>query len=199
MVDTAAILRKPTLVGKSVTLVPLGPEHAEALHAFTAEPDLRRLTGTHRRFTREDIELWCAGRAEQDDRVDLAIVQRATGATIGDTALLEIDLANESAGFRIALTGGSLGRGYGAEATRLVLDHAFGAVGVHRVHLEVFTFNERAIRCYRRCGFVPEGRQREALVWDGARHDVLVMGVLRPDWVARQADGPAAPNRYTAG
>ncbi len=35
-------------------------------------------------------------------------------------------------------------RGYGTEATRLMLDHAFGTLGLHRIALFVFEFNERA-------------------------------------------------------
>ena len=50
------------------------------------------------------------------------------------------------------------GHGYGTEATQLMVDHAFGTLGLHRIALYVFEFNERAIRAYRRCGFVIEGR-----------------------------------------
>ncbi|MEJ7697044.1 MAG: GNAT family protein [Candidatus Limnocylindrales bacterium] len=42
------------------------------------------------------------------------------------------------------------GRGFGGEATRLMLDHAFTSLGLHRIALYVFQFNERAIRAYRR-------------------------------------------------
>ena len=44
-----------------------------------------------------------------------------------------------------------------------MLDHAFGTLGLHRIALFVFEFNERAIRTYKRCGFVVEGRARESI------------------------------------
>ena len=47
------------------------------------------------------------------------------------------------------------------------LDHAFTRLNLHRVSLSVFAFNERAIRSYRRVGFVLEGRSREAIHRDG--------------------------------
>ncbi|WP_372444787.1 GNAT family N-acetyltransferase [Crossiella equi] len=75
---------------------------------------------------------------------------------------------------------GNLGRGHGPEATRLRLAHAFDRVGLHRVDLEVFAYNERAIRAYAKCGFTEEGRKREALRWDGAWHDVVLMSALAP-------------------
>jgi RimJ/RimL family protein N-acetyltransferase len=84
--------------------------------------------------------------------------------------------------FRIALAGPhAFGRGYGTEATRLVLDFAFDTVGLHRVGLEVFDFNPRAQRVYEKCGFVREGVLRDALRWDGRRHDALAMSVLATD------------------
>jgi hypothetical protein len=69
------------------------------------------------------------------------------------------------------------GQGYGTEVTRLAIDHAL-AVGLHRVSLTVFAFNPRARRVYEKCGFVLEGRLRDALYWDGEWHDDLVMSVV---------------------
>src|SRR5439155_22428443 len=78
----------------------------------------------------------------------------------------------------------------GTEATRLMVDHAFGTLGLHRVALSVFEFNERAIRAYTSCGFLTEGRAREAVWRDGRWWDELSMSVLAPEWHARRR--PAA-------
>ena len=71
-----------------------------------------------------------------------------------------------------------LGKGLGREVIRLMLAHAFGALGLHRVSLRVVAYNTRAIRCYSACGFVVEGREREAALVSGERHDDIIMGVL---------------------
>ena len=55
-----------------------------------------------------------------------------------------------------------LDRGLGTEALRLALGFGF-ATGLHRVSVRVLTSNARAIACYRKCGFVEEGREREAV------------------------------------
>ncbi|WP_030430157.1 GNAT family N-acetyltransferase [Allokutzneria albata] len=180
MIDRAAIADKPTLFGSRVALVPLGPEHAEDSFAATKEPEGRRLTGTHREFTLDVIQRWCETRAEQTDRIDLAVIDRATGGFVGELALNEIDFDNLSAGYRIALTEGATGRGMGTEATRLVLAYAFERIGLHRVQLEVYDFNPRAIACYRKCGFEIEGTLRDALLWDGQWHDAHVMAAVAP-------------------
>ncbi|MCP3801367.1 GNAT family N-acetyltransferase [Allokutzneria sp. A3M-2-11 16] len=180
MIDRAAIADKPTLFGSRVALVPLGPEHAEDAFAATEDPEGRRLTGTHRDFTLDVVQRWCETRAEQTDRIDLAVIDRATGGFAGDLALKDISFDNLSAGYRIGLTGGATGRGLGTEATRLVLAYAFERIGLHRVELEVYTFNPRAVACYRKCGFEIEGTLRHVLRWDGQWHDAYLMAALAP-------------------
>src|SRR5258707_10397026 len=68
-----------------------------------------------------------------------------------------------------------------------MLNHAFGTLGLHRIALFVFEFNERAIGAYRRCGFVVEGRSRESIWRDGRWWDELAMSVLESDWRELQA------------
>src|SRR4029077_15899230 len=78
----------------------------------------------------------------------------------------------------------------GTEATQLMLDHAFGTLGLHRIALTVFEFNERAIRAYRKCGFVIEGRSRESIWRDGRWWDEIGMSVLSNEWHERRASAP---------
>ena len=76
-----------------------------------------------------------------------------------------------------------------------MIDHAFGGLGLHRIALSVFAFNERAIRSYRSVGFVIEGRAREAIWRDGRWWDEISMSMLDSDWAARRAGGRASPAR----
>nr|WP_174257526.1 GNAT family protein [Phytoactinopolyspora alkaliphila] len=170
------------MTGERIRLVPLGPRHVDATFEALQDPEGLRLTGTHQTFTYEQIERWCASREEQPDRLDMVIELNDTGAYAGELSVNEFDLDNESAGFRIALVSGFQGQGIGPEATRLILGYVFDVVGLHRVQLEVFSFNERARRSYEKCGFVVEGRLRDALFWHGERHDTIVMGILRSEF-----------------
>ncbi|PXY22567.1 GCN5 family acetyltransferase [Prauserella muralis] len=182
MIDAEPFLDQPVLVGPRVRLEPLGSEHFEGLWPMFTDPETMRLTGTHAKATPEQVRQWVATRAEHADRADWAIVRAADGRVLGEAVLNELDPANASMCYRIALTGPEVfGRGYGTEATRLVLDHAFGVVGLHRVELEVLDFNPRARRVYEKCGFVAEGVRRQAQRWDGRWHDVITMAVLATD------------------
>lgn len=86
-------------------------------------------------------------------------------------------------------------QGFGTEATRLVLTHAFDALGLNRVALEVFAFNPRARRVDERAGFVHEGTRREALRFDDDLIDALDFAILDREWSAQRAAGAAVHDR----
>ena len=85
------------------------------------------------------------------------------------------------------------GKGYGSEALRLALRYAFDELNLERVGLDVIANNAAAIRAYERAGFRQEGVLRGAVLRDGQRHDRIVMGVLRDEWLdhARTEEEPA--------
>jgi RimJ/RimL family protein N-acetyltransferase len=66
-----------------------------------------------------------------------------------------------------------------------MIAHAFTGLALHRVALTVFEFNSRAIRAYEKCGFVVEGRARQAIFRDGRFWDELHMSILLDEWEAR--------------
>ena len=74
-------------------------------------------------------------------------------------------------------------------ALRLLLRFAFDELNLYRVQLTVFSYNPRAIRLYEKLGFRHEGTFREFVQRDGARHDMLLYGLLRQEWEAQGAAG----------
>jgi RimJ/RimL family protein N-acetyltransferase len=77
------------------------------------------------------------------------------------------------------------GKGYGTQAMRLILRYAFTELNLRRVSLNVFGYNLRAIRSYEKLGFIHEGRKRGVLKRDGHRYELVFMGILREEWLAR--------------
>ncbi len=78
------------------------------------------------------------------------------------------------------------GKGYGSDAMRILLRHAFTVLNLNRVTLNVFEINQRGYASYRKCGFQEEGRLPGALMKAGRRYDLIYMGILREDWQAIQ-------------
>ena len=75
------------------------------------------------------------------------------------------------------------GKGYGTDAMNVILRYAFLELNLRRVSLDVFEYNERAVRSYQKAGFQLEGRQRQYIQREGRRWDVLYMGILREEWM----------------
>lgn len=178
---------KPTIEGERVILRPMTAQDAEPFYASLDDDESRRLTGTHRSFTFDEILAWAESRTHTPDRLDLSIIDRATGDWAGELAISSWDEDNRSCGFRIALVEGGRNRGLGSEAIRLIVDYVFEHLPINRIGLEVYDFNARAIHVYERAGFVREGRLRAALYWDGQYHDAILMSILRDEWLARRS------------
>lgn len=73
-------------------------------------------------------------------------------------------------------------RGYGTETMKLMLRHGFNTLNLHRIWLQVYSANKRAIRAYEKAGFIQEGSFREGHYYHGAYSDVLIMSILKPEW-----------------
>lgn len=105
---------------------------------------------------------------------------------LGTIGLFRVDQINGSAGIGISIGEKELwGQGYGTDAMNALLDFGFGQLRLERMWLEVYDFNERAIRSYEKCGFVLEGTQRRAIYKQGKFIDVQLMSILRDEWAAQ--------------
>jgi RimJ/RimL family protein N-acetyltransferase len=80
-------------------------------------------------------------------------------------------------------------QGYGTDAMLTLLRFGFEEMNLHRIDLTVDAENARAIACYRKCGFIEEGRMRECRYQQGTYGDQLVMSVLRDEFYERWGAG----------
>jgi RimJ/RimL family protein N-acetyltransferase len=107
------------------------------------------------------------------------------GRAVGHARLHTLDQAHRSARFAIGLFDVMVwSRGYGTEATRLVLRYAFEELGLHRVDLRVLEYNRRAIACYEKCGFVREGLERDSALVAGEWQSDVRMSILEHEYRA---------------
>ncbi|MFI2432312.1 GNAT family N-acetyltransferase [Streptomyces sp. NPDC018693] len=179
---------KPVLTGERTVLRPFTEEDATVMARILADPEVIRLTGSpDETFALDRLRAWYGTRNDQADRLDLAIVDRASGELVGEAVLNDWDQHNRSCNFRILIGPGGRDRGLGSEAVRLMVDHAFGRLGLHRVSLHVQARNPRARRAYEKAGFVAEGVARQTVWQAGEWIDEVTMAVLAPDWAALNA------------
>ena len=182
MVDLQLLQHQPTLIGAHVRLEPMGPQHFEGLWPMFADDDLRAGTGTLQEFTREQIRAGMARSGDRHDRADWVIVRIEDDAVLGEAVLMDLDEDNASMAYRISLIGPEVfGQGFGTETTRLVRDFALGALRLHRLALEVNSFNSAAIAVYTKAGFIREGVRRDAVRRGRKWFDVHDMAIIATD------------------
>jgi RimJ/RimL family protein N-acetyltransferase len=185
----------PSLRGPNVLLRRPQPGDLAAVRRWYSDPELARLTRYQTRpMSDAEIDLFFRSRLLSADALAYAILELPAERLIGFTTFSALDPDNGSVLFHITIgERDAWARGLGTETTRLMLGHAFERLGLHRVGLTVFAFNERAIGAYQKAGFQVEGRLREAVERDGRHWDEVQMGILRAEWMAaREQAVPAA-------
>jgi len=73
-------------------------------------------------------------------------------------------------------------KGYGTEAMNLLLDYGFNLLNLNSIMLRVYSFNKRAIKCYKKCGFKEIGRRREATIIGNKKYDQIYMDILASEF-----------------
>lgn len=149
-----------------------------------ADPEVWRLTSwTSAPLSHSAVERLFDEREKSATDDSFAIHVRGERKPIGVISLMNVSEANSSADLSVILgPPEDRDQGYGADAIRTVLDYAFGELGLHRIGLSVFEFNEPAIAAYEKLGFRKEGRLRQAVKRDDVFHDAVLMSMLDVEW-----------------
>jgi RimJ/RimL family protein N-acetyltransferase len=122
-------------------------------------------------------------RAKSDVRFVVEAIEGTSTKPIGNCGLHEIHPKNHTANFGIVIGEKDYwGKGYGTEATRLVINYGFQELNLHRISSAAFAFNERSIKLHKKVGFREEGRLRQAMFKNGQYHDEVQFGILREEW-----------------
>lgn len=171
-----------TLRGALVALGPLRREMIDLWLRWFNDLEMLRTLGTVNPASREDEERFYE-QATAAGQANFAIFELSNGRPIGTCALRAIDQRNGTATFGIAIgPRDAWNRGYGTEATRLLLDYAFHWLGLHNVQLSVFANNPRGVRAYEKAGFRVIGRRREAHKVGQQRLDEILMDALASEF-----------------
>jgi RimJ/RimL family protein N-acetyltransferase len=116
------------------------------------------------------------------------VIADLEGNYLGQVDLMAIDWSRGIGTLGIVLAKPiHLNKGIGREAISLLLHHCFGRMGLRKIELSVYSFNQRGQRCYQACGFIQEGTRRGHALRDGVWHDAILMGVFSHEFY----DSPA--------
>lgn len=176
------------IVGERVALGPLRRDLAPLLLTWMNEFYTQRTSGYPGRpepWTTERMAAWFDSATVDQHRAWFTVYETAGWRPIGHANLRDMDYQHRTAEFGITI--GALtdrGQGYGTEATRLILDYAFTALGLNNVLLDVTEFNQAGRRAYLKAGFKEIGRRRQAYWMGGRLWDVIFMDCLADEFTS---------------
>ena len=169
------------LAGKRIYLSPMSIEDAEThvkwLNDFSVTDGLGT-SGQVRSLEKE--KEWILKNSNQ---YEFAIVRLEDNKLIGNCSIHDLDQQKQCA--EVGLFIGdeeNRSKGYGQDVLNLLLDYAFNYLNLNNIMLKVFSFNERAINCYKKAGFKEIGRRRRACYLRGKHYDDVFMDILREEY-----------------
>jgi len=175
------------LEGELVNLRAAELDDAEHVHRWRNDREVTYTLGRRYMMSRPYVESFVTEYAERPAAWDNVrfMIETKDGRTIGDIGLFGTSPENREAYLGIMIGEKDCwSAGYGSDALRTLLRFAFDEMNLNRIALHVFDFNPRAIASYLKCGFVEEGRMRQAMYRDGRFHDIVMMGILRSEFSA---------------
>lgn len=175
------------LKGEKVILRALERDDLKRMHELRRNVELVEWAGDYwwpRPFA--DIEKNYEKYLDEPDKSEFVI--EVDGKVIGDIGLHTKDRRAGATDFGLGIYDPDyVGKGYGPDAIRVFLRWVFHNQNWRRIWLQTTAPNERAIKAYRKCGFVEEGRLRQQAFVNGEYVDVVLMGLLRNEWEAQHA------------
>jgi RimJ/RimL family protein N-acetyltransferase len=178
----------PELRGARVTLRELRAADAMALFTAVTNPEVTRFISpppaTVAGF--EQFIAWAQRRRAAGQAVSFAIVPRGSDAAIGlfEVRALQAGFANAEWGFLMASE--FWGSGMFVDSARLVMEFAFGVMGVRRLEARAAIPNVRGHAVLRKIGAVREGTLSKSFLRHGELFDQAMWTILGDEWCAAQ-------------
>jgi len=176
-------MNNPFRVGTTLYLRPLERSDASTIAPWFNDPEVGRTIAMYRPVSVDAEHEFLADVYKSEYDLVLGIVPKQSDTLIGVTGLHRIDFKNRHASFGINIgRKDEWGKGYGTEATSLMVQYAFEILNLNRVWLLVYENNARGRRAYEKVGFQQEGVLRQERYHDGRYWNAFLMGILREEW-----------------
>jgi len=167
---------------KRVSLRALGAGDLERTLEWVNDSEVTKYTGTLFPISASEHQQWYQELLKDRTRRMFALVT-SDGKHIGNIGLREIDWVARNAEVLVYIGEGEFrGKGYGTEAIAALADFVFQRLNLHKLYARVFSYNDRAMKSFERCGFRSEGLLREHVFRDGRYHEVVILGLLQKEW-----------------
>lgn len=170
------------LIGEKIYLSPMNVEDAEKFVEWLNDFSVTDyVAGSSNVMTLQGELEWFQDISKK--RANFAIITMEKEELIGTISIESIDFINRIGTLGIFIgTEEGRNKGYGTEAVNLILDYGFNYLNLQNIKLDVLDFNERAIACYKKCGFKEYGRRRKCKFINGKYYDDISMDILSEEF-----------------
>ncbi|KAJ53587.1 RimJ/RimL family protein N-acetyltransferase [Clostridium tetanomorphum] len=171
--------------GEKIKLRAYKREDIPLAYEYMNDSELKRLLGNKIPYPMilEEEERWFENLINSENSYDFAIEDLKSGKYIGGCGINQINWLNRIATIGIFIGDKNYwGKGYGTDVINTLVKFIFEQMNMNKVKLKVFSFNERAKKCYEKCGFRLEGVLRQELFRDGKYNDEYIMSILFEEW-----------------
>jgi len=192
---TKHMTQQPTIRTARLVLLPWSTQDAPALQRLAGRREIAdTMISVPHPFTQHYAQTWIAGHAEAHARgtaVHFAITLPTPNTLIGAIELRAIDAEHSHAEMSCWVGVEWWGQGFATEAARAVLRYAFEQLHLNRIVAYHMVRNPASGRALEKIGMKREGMLRQCVRKWGRFEDVVVMAVLRDDWI--RDSKPAEP------
>lgn len=170
------------LVGERIYLSPRNAEDVEIFTEWMNDFYVTDYTGrSYQTMTLQEEKIFLEN--TEKGKNTFAIIDIETDKMIGTVGLHEVDHVNRTATLGIFIGNKDYwSKGYGTEAIRLILDFGFNYLNLNNIDLALMEFNQRALKCYQKCGFKEIGRRRKCKFINGKYYDSILMDILAEEF-----------------
>ncbi len=171
------------LIGEVCYLSPIRVEDAQQFTEWLNDLDVTvNLSITAQMISLEN-EIEYLKNFNKNGEYIFSIIDRKKDKLIGNAGLQDVNLLHRKATFGIFIGDKKYwNKGYGSDATMLILDYGFNLLNLNNILLNVFDYNVRAIKCYEKCGFKKIGQRREDRIIGGKKHNTIFMDILAKEF-----------------
>jgi RimJ/RimL family protein N-acetyltransferase len=126
---------------------------------------------------------WLENTARKNENKNFNIIDLNSNKLIGTIGLEKFNWTSRNAVLGIFIGDKNYrNNGYGTEAIKLLLEFGFKYLNLHSIRLSLLSVNERAHKCYLKCGFKDAGKSREEIFLNGKYYDKLYMDILEGEF-----------------
>ncbi len=180
---------KESIIGNKVILRAFHDEDAAFFAHWYNQPEVMFQCGFVQPTTLE-AELETIRKPEEADS-DFYAVTDLSGRIIGETGLLRMWPYWHCTDMSIIIPNpDDQDKGYGSEVVHLMLERAFCHYNMNRVAIGVVGLNTRALKFYKRIGFIQEGIQEQGYFYNGSFSDFIMMRILKDEYNSTKKCGP---------